>query len=92
MQQKEKMVLTVFRAGNFDMIVENATDSSSGHTTHVGAFQEQTGNTSLEYIHVLVPKTKSRKINVNKVPVAVRFNDAKKEPPKFNNTSHILVH
>ena len=84
MQQKEKMVLTVFRAGNFDMIVENATDSSSGHTTHVGAFQE--------HIHVLVPKTKSRKINVNEVPVAVRFNDAKKEPPKFNNTSHILVH
>ena len=51
----------------------------------LGAFQEQTGNTSLEYIHPLVPKTKRRKINVNEISVAVRFNAAMKEPPKFNN-------
>ena len=45
----------------------------------------ETENTSVEYIHVSVPKTKSWKINVSEVPVAIRFVDAKKEPPQFNN-------
>ena len=55
------------------------------HKTHLVAFQELTENTSLEYIHVSVPKTKSRKINVNEVPVTIRYVDAKKDPPQFNN-------
>ena len=85
-QPKEnQMVLTVFWADNFDIIVENATGGGSVHTTHLVAFQEQTENASLEYIHVSVPKIKSRKINVSEVPVAIRFVDAKKGPPQFNN-------
>ena len=44
------------------MIVENATSDGYVHTTHLVAFQEQTENTSLEYIHVSVLKTKSQKI------------------------------
>ena len=36
-------------------------------------------------MHVPVPKTKSRKINVSEAPVAIRFVDTKKEPPQFNN-------
>ena len=86
MQPKEnEVVLTVFWADNFDMIVKNATGGDSVHTTHLVALQEQTENTSLEYIHVSIPKTKSPKINVKEVPVAIRFVDAKKEPPPFNN-------
>ena len=85
-QPKEnEMVLTVFWADNFDIIVENVTGGGSVHTTYLVAFQEQTENTSFEYIHVSVPKTKSRKINVKKVPVAIQFVDATKEPPQFNN-------
>ena len=79
------MVLTVFWADNFDKIVENATGGGSVHTTHLLAFQEQTEKTSLEYINVSVRKTKSRKINFNKVTVVIRLADAKKEPPQFNN-------
>ena len=82
--KENKMVLTVFWADNFDMIVENATDGDSVHATDLVAFQEQTENTSLEYIQVSVTKTKNRKINVNKVQ-AIRFVDAKEEPPQFNN-------
>ena len=55
------------------------------HSTHLVAFQEEIENTSFEYIHVSVPKTKSRKINANEVPVTIRYVDAKKEPPQFNN-------
>ena len=55
------------------------------HTTHLVAFQEETENTSFKYIHVSVLKTKSRKINVNEVPVTIRYVDAKKEPPQLNN-------
>ena len=52
-QPKEnEMVLAVSWADNFDMIVESATGRGSVHTTHLVAFQEQTENTSLEYIHV----------------------------------------
>ena len=84
-QPKEnQMVLTVFWADNFDIIVENATGGGSVHPTHLVAFQEQTENTSLECIHVSVPKT-SRKINVSEVPLPTRFVDAKKEPLQFNN-------
>ena len=62
-QPKEhEMVLTVFWADNFDMIVEKATGGGYVHVTHLDAFQEQTENTSFEYIHVLVPKIKSRKM------------------------------
>ena len=82
--KENKMALTVFWADNFDMIVENATDVDSVHATDLVAFQEQTENTSLEYIQVSVTKTKNRKINVNKVQ-AIRFVDAKEEPPQFNN-------
>ena len=67
------------------MVVENATGGGSVHTKNLDAFQEQTESTSLEYVQVSVPKTKSLKINVNEVPVAVRLVDAKKEPPQFNN-------
>ena len=77
------MILTVFWPDNFDIIVENATGGGSVHTTHLVTFQEQIKNTSLECIHVTVPKTKS--LNVNEVPVAIRFNDVKKKPPQFNN-------
>ena len=42
------MVLTVFWADNFDIIVENAASGGSAHTTHLVAFQEQSENTSLE--------------------------------------------
>ena len=85
-QRKEnEMVLTVFWADNFDIIVENAASGGSAHTTHLVAFQEQSESTSLEYIHVSVPKTKSWKIKVSEVPTAIRFVDAKKEPSQFNN-------
>ena len=83
--RENEMVLTVFWADNFDIIVENATGDDSVHTTHLVAFREQTENTSLEYIYVSVPKTKSRKINVSEEPVAIRFVDDKKEHPQFNN-------
>ena len=76
--KENEMVLTVFWTANFDIIVENATGGGSVHTTHLVAFQEQIENTSLEYIHVSVPKTKSRKINVSEVPVAIRFVDGKR--------------
>ena len=67
-QPKEnEMVLTVFWADNFDIIVENATGGGSVHTTHLVAFQEQTESISLEYIHVSVPKTKIRKFNVDRL-------------------------
>ena len=39
----------------------------------------------MEYTHVSVPKTKSRKINVSEVPVAIRFVDLSKEPSQFSN-------
>ena len=61
-QPKEhEMVLTVFWADNFDMVVEKATGGGYVHITHLVAFQEQTENTCFEYTHVLVPKI-SRKI------------------------------
>ena len=86
MQPKEnELVLIVFWADNFDMIVKNATGGGSAHTTHLVTLQEQTENTSLEYVHVLIPKSKSPKINVKEVPVAIRFVEAKKEPRRFNN-------
>ena len=67
-QPKEnEMVLTAFWADNFDLIVENTTGGGSVHTTHLVSFQEQTENTSLKYIHVSVPKTKSRKVSVSEV-------------------------
>ena len=40
------MVLSVFWADNFDIIVDNATSGSSVHTTQLVAFQEQSENTS----------------------------------------------
>ena len=61
------MVLTVFRADNFDKIVEYARGRGSVLTTHSVTFQEQTEKTSLECIYVSVPKRKSRKINFSKV-------------------------
>ena len=61
------MVLTVFRADNFDKIVEYARGGCSVLTTHLVTFQEQTEKTSLECIHISVPKRKSRQINFNKV-------------------------
>ena len=75
--KENEMVLTVFWADNFDIIVENATGGGSVHTIYLVAFQEQTENTSLEYNHVSVPKTKSRRINVSEVPVAIRSVDGK---------------
>ena len=58
-QPKEnKMVLTVFWADNFDIIVENATGGGSVHTTHLVAFQEQTENTSLELENQKLKKKK----------------------------------
>ena len=86
-QPKEnEMVLTIFWADNFDKIVENETDGGSVHTTHIVAFKKQTKKTSLEYIHVAVPKTKSRKINFNEVIVVVRLAHAKEEPRKQSFT------
>ena len=52
---------------------------------HLVAFQEQTENTSLEYIHLPAPKTKSRKTNVNEVTAAIQSVDDKKDSPQFNN-------
>ena len=91
-QPKEnEMVLTVFWADNFDKIVENATGGGPVHTTLLVVFQEQTEKTSLEYINVSVWKTKSRKINFNKVTVVIRLADAKKSLHNLTiNTSHYL--
>ena len=81
---------TDFGVDNIDVKVERLSGAGSVHTTHLVAFQE-TSDTSIEITNLLnLPRTRSRKMQFNRLPNSNVTIDPKAEPINIHTFEKIL--
>ena len=79
-------ISTWFWVDNFDILLDKAGGGGSVNTTHLVAFQEQDGHVINHDLHVSIPRSRKRKLDLPTEGEQVAFNvDTAAEPPTISS-------